>query len=290
MSSAAPLRRDRRRAAALLLAPMLLLWLGLLVLPILQAVGYSLTNWDGFTARWIGLGNYAAILHDPAFGTVILNNAILLAAVPFAVILPFVFALLIDAHPPGWRLFRMLIFLPATLSWVVIGIVAVHVFTTGGVLSDLLGRFGLHLDLLGNIRTAILPIMFTFVWSQVGPNTLIFLIGLATLDRSLLEAARLDGAGPLRLFLHVTLPLLRRFVVFALATTLIAAFTALFSLIFVMTGGGPGFSTTTLEFFIYRQAFNQDAFGRAAALGVLLFLLVGAMVFLLMRLFRYDDA
>jgi len=267
---------------------MAVLWAGFLVLPIAEAVYYSLTNWDGFTARWIGFGNYKQIFSDPTFLTVLRNNGILLLAVPFAVFIPFVFALLIDVHPPGWKIFRTLIFLPATLSWVVIGIVAVHVFAPAGGLYALLGEVGIRFDLLGDIHTAIIPIFLTFIWSQVGPNTLIFLIGLAALDRSVVEAAEIDGAGPARLFLHVTLPLLRRFVLFALTTTLIAAFTALFSLIFVMTGGGPGFATTTLEFFIYRRAFNEGAFGAAAALGVILFVLVAGITFFLMRAIRYD--
>lgn len=279
---------ERARAWWLLASPMVVLWAGFLVLPIVQAFYYSLTNWDGFTASWIGFANYRQIFADPTFATVIGNNGILLLAVPFAVFVPFIFALLIDAHPPGWQIFRTLIFLPATLSWVVIGIVAVHVFASGGALYAALREIGVRFNLLGNIHTAIIPIFLTFIWSQVGPNTLIFLIGLAALDRSCIEAAHIDGAGPVRVFLHITLPLLRRFVLFALTTTLIAAFTALFSLIFVMTGGGPGFATTTLEFFIYRRAFNQGAFGAAAALGVILFLLVAGITFFLMRVIRYD--
>lgn len=259
------------------------------MLPIAQAVWYSLTDWNGFTANWVGLGNYIALFQNSTFWTVVTNNLILLLSVPVAVFAPLVFALLIDAHPPGWRLFRTFIFLPATLSWVVIGIVAVHVFTEDGLLNELLAPFGGHLNMLGDVHTAIIPILLTFIYSQVGPNTLIFMIGLAQLDRSLVEAARVDGATPVQLFIHVTLPLLRRFALFVVTTTMIAAFTALFSLIFVMTGGGPGFGTTTLEFFIYRRAFNQGDFGSAAALGVILFALVGAVVFVLMRVIRYDE-
>lgn len=284
-----PIQRDYNNSRRWLLAPMAVIWVAFLMLPIIEAVWYSLTNWDGFTAQWVGLGNYAALFQNSTFWTVIGNNLILLLSVPVAVFLPLVFALLINARPPGWKIFRTFIFLPATLSWVVIGIVAVHVFTQDGMLNELLRPFGAHLDLLGSVHTAIIPIVLTFIYSQVGPNTLIFLIGLAQLDHSVTEAALVDGAGPVQLFYYITLPLLRRFVLFVVSTTLIAAFTALFSLIFVMTGGGPGFGTTTLEFFIYRRAFNQGDFGSAAALGIILFVLVGAVVFTLMRVVRYEE-
>ena len=289
MGSITPMERDYRNSRRLLLMPMAGIWIGFLMIPIVEAFVYSLTAWDGFTARWIGLANYSGLFGGAVFWKVLSNNLILLSSIPIAVFLPLLFALLIDSHPPGWRIYRALIFLPATLSWVVIGIVAVHVFDPGGAINNLLRVFGIRLNLLGSSHTAIIPIMLTFIWSQVGPNTLVFLIGLAQLDRSLIEAARVDGAKTLQLFFHVTLPLLRRFVVFVTTTTLIAAFTSLFSLIFVMTGGGPGFSTTTLEFFIYRLAFNQDQFGVASALGVILFLLVGSVVFVLMKVVKYEN-
>lgn len=289
MQRSTSIQRDYRNSRIGLLTPMAVIWVAFLLLPIAEAFWYSLTNWDGFTAQWVGLGNYTALFRDSTFWTVVGNNLILLLSVPVAVFLPLVFALLIDAHPPGWKVFRTFIFLPATLSWVVIGIVAVHVFTQDGMLNELLRPFGVQMNMLGNVHTAIIPIVLTFIYSQVGPNTLIFLIGLAQLDKTLVEAARVDGARPVQLFFHVTLPLLRRFVIFVVSTTLIAAFTALFSLIFVMTGGGPGFGTTTLEFFIYRRAFNQGDFGSAAALGIILFVLVGAVVFTLMRVVRYEE-
>ena len=87
---------------------------------------------------------------------------------------------------------------------------------------------------------------------MLGTNTIIFLTGMATLDPTLLEAARVDGLNRRQIFCRVTLPLLKRFVQFSFVITVISAFSALFSLIFVMTGGGPGFGTTTLEFFVYQ--------------------------------------
>ena len=112
---------------------------------------------------------------------------------------------------------------------------------------------------------------------MIGTNSIIFLTGMSTLDQTLNEAAHVDGAGAIRIFWSITLPQLKRFIQFSFVITVISAFTALFSLIFVMTGGGPGFGTTTLEFFIYQSAFARGEFGTGAMLGVILFLLMSVL-------------
>jgi ABC-type sugar transport system permease subunit len=216
-----------------------------------------------------------------------------LLSVPFAVMVPFFIALIIAAEPPGWRWVRALIFLPATLSWVVTGIVWLRVFSSDGMLNAglrAIGLDGLQMDLLGSVHTAIIPIALTFVWSQIGQNTLIFLIGFSSIVASVLEAATIDGAGFFSAVRTIILPLMTRFIIFATIITLIAAFTALFSLIFVMTGGGPGFSTTTMEFYIYRLAFGQTDFGMGATVGVVLLVVIALVSVPLMGLYRRASA
>ena len=127
--------------------------------------------------------------------------------------------------------------------------------------------------MLGYESTALIALGITFIFSMIGTNTMLFLTGLATLDPSLEEAARIDGAGRWRIFRHITLPHLSRFIQLAFVMTVIAAFSALFSLIFVMTGGGPGYATTTMEFLIYQTGFNQAQFGTAALYGLILFVI-----------------
>ena len=106
---------------------------------------------------------------------------------------------------------------------------------------------------------------------------MIFLTGMANLEISLNEAGRLDGASNYQIFRHITLPQLKRFIQFSFVITIISAFTALFSLIFVMTGGGPGFGTTTLEFFVYQSAFAKGDFGTGAMLGLILFVIMAGL-------------
>jgi multiple sugar transport system permease protein len=293
LSAAQAFQRDRRRAALLFLAPLVLVWGLCLILPIIETAGYSLTQWDGLSATWNGVGNYLTLLHSADFGSVIINNLLLLISVPLAVFVPFCIALLIATEPPGWRWVRALIFLPATLSWVVTGIVWLRFYSSDGMLNAGLRALGLgpfQMDLLGSVHTAIIPIALTFIWSQIGQNTLIFLIGLASIDASILEAATIDGAGLIAAVRSIILPLMTRFIVFATIITLIAAFTALFSLIFVMTGGGPGFSTTTMEFYIYRLAFGETDFGMGAAVGIVLLAVIALVSAPLMAVYRRTTA
>jgi multiple sugar transport system permease protein len=274
-------------------APLLLLWGVFMILPIVQTGYYSLTHWDGLESSWAGLANYRTLLGSSDFASVLLNNFLLLLSVPLAVAIPFGIALLIATEPPGWRWVRALIFLPATLSWVVSGMAWLRVFAGDGILNQVLsgiGLAGVQLDLLGNIHTALIPIALAFVWSQVGPNTLIFVIGLGNIDPNVLEAAMIDGASIGTTVWRIILPLMARVFVFVAIITLIAAFTALFSLIFVMTGGGPGFATTTMEFYIYRLAFTQTDFGMGAAVGMVLLLAIAVISLPLVLAYRRPAA
>lgn len=282
------LRRSQHIAGIAFALPVVILELLLLGIPIAQAAYYSFTRWDGIDSTFIGVANYQRLFGDPNFWRVALNNVILLAAVPVAIVIPLLIAYLLNEHVFGWRFFRSAYFLPTAISWVVIGMVAIRVFAVEGILNHLLGAIGLgfQTDLLAGEYSAMLTVAVTFIWSVFGTNTIIFITGMATLDREVYEAARVDGAGGLTMFRRITIPMLVRFIQFAFILTLITAFTALFSLIFVMTGGGPGFGSTTLEFYVYQQAFKVGAFGYAAAIGIVLFVIVFGISIAQLRLFR----
>jgi ABC-type sugar transport system permease subunit len=289
---ASVLARRRRRAGILLCLPAIAVVLTLLALPIAQAVYYSMTDWNGLTSTWIGPSAYLDALKNPIFWRVIENNALLLLAIPFALGIPLGIAALLNEHVRGWKVFRSIYFLPTAISWVVIGMVAVQFFALDGFMNRMLGWVGLssmQTDMLAGEHSALLAIALTFIWSMVGTNTIIFLTGMATLDPTLLEAARVDGLSSRQIFTHVTLPLLKRFVQFAFVITVISAFSALFSLIFVMTSGGPGFGTTTLEFFVYQSAFAQGEFGTGALYGIILFVIMVVVGLVQLRVIRSED-
>lgn len=286
------LQRERARTGRLMVLPAAILVIAVLGIPIGEAVYYSMTQWDGITSTWIGPSTYTHMFAYSAFWRVMENNLLLLLAVPFAVLIPLGIAFLLNEKVPGWKVFRSIYFLPTAVSWVVIGMVSLRFFALNGSLNGLLAAFGLgfiHTNLLSNENQALLAVAVTFIWSMIGTNTIIFLTGIATLDPSLAEAAHVDGANAWRRLIYITLPQMRRFILFSSILTMISAFTALFSLIFVMTDGGPGFGTTTLEFFIYQNAFQQGDFGTAAMLGVILFVIMATVGLIQVRLLRWED-
>jgi multiple sugar transport system permease protein len=282
----------RRRAGILFSLPVVALVGSLLLLPIGQTVYYSFTNWDGFSSKWIGTANYRHLLHSSEFIRVLENNAMMILAIPVAIVLPLGVAFLISSHVRGWRFFRSVFFLPTAVSWVVIGYISVRFFADQGILQSLLDNTGLgflHPNMLSHERSALVAVMITFVWSMFGTNLIIFLAGMATIDPEIYDAARVDGAGALTVMFRITFPLLKRFVQFTFIISLVTAFSALFSLIYVMTGGGPGYGTTTLEFFVYQQAFSAGDFSVGATAGVVLFVAVFAVSMVQLRLLRSED-
>jgi ABC-type sugar transport system permease subunit len=281
--------RQHGRAGIWFAMPSVLVVGLVLAVPIVEAVYYSMTNWNGLTAQWVGPSQFVSTFTQPGFLRVLLNNVLLLLAMPAAILFPLCVAFILAQRLPGWRIFRSLYFLPTAISWVIIGMVSVRFFATNGVLNHLPTLLGLapaHTNLLGEQYGALAAVGLTLVWSQFGTNTIIFMTGMATLDPSLSEAARVDGAGSLRVLWHIVLPQLSRYLQFAFIITVLTAYTAIFSLIFVMTDGGPGYGSTTLEFYVYQSAFNQDAFGEAALLGLVLLVLVGVISLPQLRLIR----
>ena len=286
------LRRRRQLSGVLFALPALALVAGLIAVPIGQAVYYSMTMWNGLTAQWIGVSTWTQAFHNPTLWQALENNAFLLLSVPFALGLPLLIAMLLHQRVRGWKVFRSIYFLPTAISWVVLGLVAERFFAFQGTLNSIIHFLGFShtsTNMLGYESTALSALGITFIFTMIGTNTMLFLTGLATLDPSLEEAARIDGAGRWRIFRHITLPHLRRFIQLAFVMTVIALFSALFSLIFVMTGGGPGYATTTLEFLVYETGFQQGQFGTAALYGLILFVITAIVGVVQLRLIGSNE-
>ena len=286
------LRRRRQLAGFAFTLPAIALVIGFIGVPIGQAVYYSFTQWDGLTSTWIGWSTWSQAFHNTDLWTALENNAKLLLTVPFALGLPLLIAVLLHQRVAGWRIFRSIYFRPTAISWVVLGLVAERFFAYQGTLNSIIHFFGFshtNTNMLGYESTALTALGITFIFTMIGTNTILFLTGLATLDPTLEEAARIDGAGRWRIFRSITLPHLSRFIQLAFVVTVIALFSALFSLIFVMTGGGPGYSTTTMEFLIYQTGFNQGDFGTAALYGLILFVLTAIVGIVQLRLIGSNE-
>jgi ABC-type sugar transport system permease subunit len=244
------------------------------VYPFGSILYHAFTRWDGIApAEWVGLHNFRLLMHDPLFLRALRNNLIFALSVPVQLVVPLFVAYAIHRRVPGWRFFRATVFLPAVYATVVIGILTATVLQLDGPLNSALGAVGLDFlerEWLGNARTSIPIILLVVIWTNFGYNVLLYLAGMSAIDPTLEEAARIDGAKWSRVLRHVVVPSLRRVMEIVLVVNTITAFAFMFTYIYTITNGGPGYDTYVSEFYIYNQAFTNQNMGYAAATGVLL--------------------
>lgn len=255
--------------------------------PLGSIVYHSFTRWDGLSPpQWIGLRNYSFLIHDPVFFQALRNNLLFAISVPIQVFGALVLAYLIHERIPAWRFFRSTFFLPAVLSTVVVGILAALLVELHGPLNSALGTVGLdglQRNWLASAGSSIPVIILVVVWANFGYSVLIYLAGMSSLDPQLAEAARMDGAGPWRILWRVYAPNLRRVMELVLVINTVTAFTTMFTYVYVITRGGPGFSTYSTEYFVYDNAFTFQRLGYASAAGVALTLIVAVIGFFQIR-------
>ena len=256
--------------------------------PIGTVVYYGFTRWNGLSpAEWVGIHNYRVLMDDKVFRQALKNNFLFALSVPIQMTLPLLLAYLIHVRITGWSFFRATFFIPATIATVVVGIVAYSTFQVSGALNSLLGAVGLDSlqhDWLSSSHTSIPLILFVVVWANFGYNVLIYLAGMSALDPALEEAARMDGANPWRILISVVAPNLRRVMELVLVTSTVTAFAYMFTYIYVITNGGPGFDTNVAEFQIYYQWFTNGNAGYACAMATLLLLITTLLGLLQIRL------
>ena len=258
--------------------------------PLAFALWLSVHEWSLVDpARpFVGLANYAALLRDGGFGNALANTALFTLHVPVAMAAALAFAVLVHRRAGARRLVtaaRAVLFLPTITSLVAVAIVWQWMLNDQyGLLNWLLLHVGLEpVPWLTSPRTALPALMLMSVWLVIGYQMVLFLAGLAAIPEDLYEAARIDGAGAWRRFLHVTLPGLRHTIFFVLVTSVIGSF-QVFGAVYVMTEGGPLGSTDVAVFHIYREAWEFLRFGSAAAMSWALFALIFAVTWLHFRL------
>ncbi|BBH20245.1 sugar ABC transporter permease [Paenibacillus baekrokdamisoli] len=272
--------------------PAILLIASLIFLPIVKAIFYSFFDWDGVNATFTGVRNYSSLFSSTVFHVILRNNLILLLSVPFWVVIPLFAAYLLYLEPPGWRIFRVIFFVPTALSWVIIGIVWRFFFSYDGQFNQFLGAIGLPSlikDWLSDPTIALFVLIATAIWAWFGTGVIIFSVGMSTIPTDIMEAAAIEGCRGWRLLFYILLPSLRKFIEFYTVYSIVMAFTQMFGLIYVMTQGGPGYFTTTAEYQIYMTAFQNMKFGMASAVGVVLFVAVLLVSLVQQRIMRGDD-
>jgi ABC-type sugar transport system permease subunit len=248
---------------------------------------HALTRWDGLSPpQWVGLHNFSVLVNDPIFRKALKNNLLFAISVPIQLVVPLGLAFLIHERAAGWRFFRFVFFLPAVLSTVVVGILASFALQLNGPLNEALGKVGLSSlehNWLASASTSIPMIILVVVWANFGYNVLIYLGGMSTIEPSLSEAARIDGASSWQVLRHVYIPNLRRVMELVLVINTVTAFAYMFAYIYTITNGGPGFDTYVSEFYIYTQAFTEQNLGYASAIGLVLTMILASIGFVQIR-------
>jgi raffinose/stachyose/melibiose transport system permease protein len=284
-TGAARRRPARRRGYLVFMIPGILLSLVVVVVPLAMTVGISFTRWTGVGAlQWIGLRNYARLLHDQDFwasfehiGLIILAMAVLptliglaLAAVLFDYVAKAVSTRAASALRAG-------LYLPQILPVAVTGIVWGWILHPSyGALNAALRRAhlgALAVNWLGDPRYALYSVMAVMIWMQVGYPVVMFMAGLGRIDPELYEAADLDGASWWQRLTRIAVHLIRPEIAVVLVTTTIAGL-KVFGQIFVLTRGGPGNATLVPSYFAYKNYFEKAAVGYGSAISTVLTVLV----------------
>ena len=256
--------------------------------PISRSFRYSVTDWNGASANWIGLDNFRNIIQRGELWTPLKVNLIFFTSIPGILLISLVVSVLLFDETPGWKFFRSVYYIPTILSTAIVGMMMKLMFAPRGPVNKLIdaaGFEGLSRNWLGTTETAFMVLIFIFYWQTLGQGVLIFLWGLAGISTDLIEAARLDGANWWQRLTQILIPLLMPTIGFFFIFNAVYCFVGLFGLVYTVTNGGPGFSTTPIDLLIYRKAFESGALGYASALSVLLFVIVLTISAIQLRFF-----
>lgn len=275
-------------------------FVGLLVFwiyPMLNGIWGSFTNWQAFNPdrHWVGLTNYRTLIHDDVYRTALANTfKYALMYLPANIILGLALALAIEAGGVLRGFFRTIYFLPVVASTIATALMWKWLYQPQlGLFNQLLGMVGLpQLDFLNSTSQALPSIVGFSVWKNVGLTMVLFIAGLNGIDRTHYEAARVDGAGRLRLFWDITLPLLRPTTVFVVITGIIETL-QVFDPVFILSSvgansppGGPANSTMVTAVYQWSVAFDQLNLGYGMAMGIVLFVIILAVTLLQYRFLR----
>ena len=269
----------------LFLAPAVIFIAALILFPLIKAAQYSMQQWDGIgIAKWVGFSNYTQIVTDPVERGSLVNLGILLifySLIPTALALVTV-NLMRRSQQRGMGFFRVVYFLPQTIVTVVVAIVWTWIMAPSGTgtINGLLHTLGLGpatgTAWLGDFNTALFAVGFIAAWLDFGLCFVLLLPGIQRIPPELYEAARVDGAGLIREFFSITVPMLRRDIGAAITITAVGALQS-FTLIYQATNGGPGYATMVPGLLVYRDAFQLGAVGSASALGIAMAVIIFAI-------------
>jgi multiple sugar transport system permease protein/raffinose/stachyose/melibiose transport system permease protein len=276
----------------LLILPAFIVFALFAVIPLLQNVGYSFTNWDGISPKvdFIGFTNFINMLTSPAFyNALIITLEFTIVTIVFQQLIAIFIAVMVQKNSAVNSFMRSVFFIPSLLSTVAVGLIFSYIFNVNlGVFNLLCAKLGLtwlaSIDWLGNAHTAIFMCAFVAIWQYAGYSMVIYIGQLKSISPEYYESARIDGATAWKQFSHITLPLLAPALTVNTLVTLIGGLKQ-FDIPYVLTNGGPGNASQTITMLIFSDATFGNKAGYCAAESVILMLFIFAISVLQTRYF-----
>lgn len=256
--------------------------------PMIEALFLSFRAGMGNNLEFVGIDNYIRLLKDPTFKTALTNTIIfLLFQVPIMLLLALIFAVLLNSpHVRFKSFFRTAIYLPSITSLVAYAVIFKYLFSLDGIVNKILVGLSIldePINWLTDPLLAKIVIIIAITWRWTGYNMIFYLAGLQNIDKSIYEAARIDGASSIQQFFYITVPLLKPIILFTSITSTIGTL-QLFDEPMNITNGGPGIATTTISQYIYNLSFEYTPdFGYAATVSYVILIIIAILTLIQFR-------
>ena len=262
------------------IAPAFLFFTLFIIVPTIASVYYSFTSWDGLNpvVKFVGLANYKEIFTSARFGNALRNTVILTEFISILEnSMALILALIVDNVKWGKNFFRSAFYVPVLISGIVSGFIWKIMYNYNfGAINSIFRSIGMGeacQDWLGNPKLALIMVGVVLIWKGAGYYMIIYLASLQSVPTDVVEAAAIDGASPIQRFKAITLPLISGAFTINLTLSLINGL-KVFDQISVMTDGGPGFTTETIVYLLYKVGFNEGRQGFGTAVGIVLLFII----------------
>lgn len=272
-------KRNKEGSGFVFMVPALIIYLSVIVIPVFYSMYISLFKWNGVAEmEFVGLGNYITLFtNDPVFLIALKNNMIwIVLTICVTMTVSLMFAVLLNKNFRGRTVFRGLFYFPAVVAPVAIAVIWRFIYNPQiGFINQFCKALGINFKQTwtSNPSTAIFAVFFASLWAGIGQPMILFLAGLQGVSPDVLEAATIDGAGPVKKFFLVTIPLMKQTFVMVSATLITAAM-KVYDIVAALTNGGPNNSTEMLATYMYAQTFQYNNVGMGTTVAVLMVLMM----------------
>ena len=277
------------------LSPPLIVFSIFVLIPLINSFYYSFTNWNGFNSEYdfVGLENYTRIASDNLFQNSIFNTVIwLISAILIPTILGLLLALLIDSQVRGSNFFKSIFYLPICLSAVVVGQIWIWIFQQEwGLLNIIINLFrenSFEYAWLSKPDSSLYSVIIAWSWQQTALSMVIYLAGLTSIPKNLLEASQIEGANIFQRTFFIVIPLLIPATIIVVALSMINSLKG-FDILYIMTQGGPFHSSDTLAMHMYNESFRKYRMGYGSAISVVLFFIAVTIIGIYFRQLKKLD-